>query len=583
MKQWIERRVDESAVSALMSVGVSPITARLLALRGVTPETLDAFFTPDFRDLADPFELPGISEAVDIIVESMKAKEMIVVFGDYDCDGVCATSIITQVLRSMCPAKRIVPFLPVRMTEGYGLSEQSMARMFKEAPDVKLIITVDNGTTSVEQVKSLRERGIKVIITDHHLRGDEMPEANAMINPRVAAPEHLSNLCGAAVAYFLANALVARVREITGRNDVAGGISGMLFTLAGLATVTDIMPLQGQNRILVAEALKHFPRWAPVGLIELHSRVSRTGVESLTSRDFSFVLGPRINAVGRLASPMPALELIMSSDPERARELAMEVDLENIRRRKIEQGMTDAALENINPETSAQVISFSSNDENVHPGVAGIVASRLLERLPKAAPVCVVVDGKGSARAPEGYNVRDSLAACSEYLTTYGGHAAAAGLCIKQGCIDEFREKFAKVCEEQLSAIEPGMLGARHVDMWVGPHDLTVPLAEDIVRMEPFGEGNDEPVFALRGIYFAPSGLRLMGNMSQHLQVIFSDHAIPRGVWWNHGKDIERLRTFAPGPLDVLFSISLSEYGKRHVDMRVIDIRPTATNNSRPL
>ena len=582
MKRWIEKQADASAVAGLVSIGVQPLIARLLAQRGITADSAADYFAPDFHKLADPFSLPGIDDAVETIVASLQAKERIVVFGDYDCDGVCATAILTQVLRRLCDSKRIVPFLPNRLTEGYGMTDASLARMFEEVPDAKLVITVDNGINSVKQVQELHSRGVKVVVTDHHLRGEELPEADALVNPRVAAPEALADLCGAAVAYFLASALVDKVRTLTGRSDIAHGISGVLFTLAGLATVTDIMPLTPQNRILVAESLRHFARWAPVGLRELHARAARTGAETMTSRDFGFILGPRINAVGRLSSAMSALDLVLCPERERekARQLALSVDLENMRRRKIEQGMTDAALARIADGVQSQVISFASSEDSVHPGVAGIVASRVLERLSNPVPVCVVVDGKGSARAPEGYNVRDALAACSSSLNTFGGHAAAAGLAIKPGLVDTFRKNFAAACAAQAGSLAPDELAAQRIDAWVSPKDLTVSFAEEIARMEPFGEGNEEPVFALSGAVFASGGLRPLGANGQHLHITFRNPSIPRAIWWNHGEDIERLRAFGSAPLDILFTLSLSDYGQRHVDLRVIDIRPSSREQS---
>ncbi len=576
MQQWREREVDAGVVSALVEAGVAPLMARVLALRGVRADMLGTYFSPDFRDLAHAEELPGVTKAVEEIISALKARKKIVVFGDYDCDGVCATAIITLVLRRLCKADRVVPFLPERLKEGYGMTEASIARMFELVPDVGLVITVDNGINSVEIVRELRSRGIKVVITDHHLRGEELPEADALINPKVSAPPEFEDLCGAAVAYFLASALIERARAITGRPELASGIGGALFTLAGLATVTDIMPLTGQNRIFVAESLKHFPRWAPVGLRELHSRAARTGVEALTSRDFGFLLGPRINAAGRLASADDALELVLcgENDREKARALAMEVDLHNSERRKVEQGMTDAALARVVPGAPAQVIAFSSQEDCVHSGVAGIVASRVLERLPVPVPVCVVVDGKGSARAPAGYNVRDALAACCEDLSTFGGHAAAAGLAIKPERTDHFRVNFATVCAEQSESIPPDALGARLVDAWVTPRDLTLSFAEEIQRMEPFGEANEEPVFALSGAVFASGGLRPLGSNGQHLQLSFRNPGMPRALWWGHGDEIERLRAWGSSPLEMLFALFISDFGGRHLDLRIIDIRP---------
>ena len=584
MQSWIEKEVDESQVAGMVAAGVAPLIARLLALRGVSAGTIGRYFEPNWRDLAQPKDLPGVDEAAAIILDALEAGEKIAVFGDYDCDGVCATAIMAialrAVLKDISPAGdnlegRVVTFLPERLTEGYGLTDASVARLVSEHPDVRLVVTVDNGVNAVEQIDSLSGRGIRVVVTDHHLRGEELPRSAALVNPKVAAPENLSDLCGAAVAYFLSNAVVALARERRGDDTIARGIGAPLFVMAGLATVTDIMPLRDQNRIFVAESLKHFVRWAPVGLRELHMRASRTAAEAMTSRDFGFVLGPRINAVGRLGSSEDALKLLMcpECDRERSRALAMEIDFCNASRRSVEQRMTEAALEQIRPGSHAQVIAFGQDNPDVHPGVSGIVASRLVEKLVPPVPVCVLVNGKGSSRAPAGYNVREALADCADLLTQYGGHAAAAGLAVKPGEIDRFRAKFAEACAAQAGNIEAPAPGTRLVDAFIEPRDVTVGLAEQIARMEPFGESNPEPVFAIRRVTFAPGGIRTVGAKAQHLQFEFGERGLPRALWWNRGDMLEELRARSNLAYSIAFTIAISDYGGKHVELSILDMR----------
>ena len=586
MIEWQERPVDAKAVADLAAAGASPLMARLLALRGIEPEGLEKFFSPDWRDLAAPRELPGVENAAKIIYSYLARDERIVVFGDYDCDGLCATAIMTLALRriraEIAPGlvkgkeQNIFPFLPERLGEGYGLTDGSVARMLSKNPDVKLVVTVDNGVNAVEQIEALKQNGIEVVVTDHHLRGETLPAAAAIVNPKVEAPRHLQDLCGAAVAYFLANELVEIARQKSSQATIAKGLGGTLFTLAGLATVTDIMPLSEQNRIFVAEALRHFPRWAPIGLRELHAHAARTGVEAMSSKDFGFLLGPRINAVGRLDSGDKALELLLcpECERERSRTLAIDVDLYTSQRRQIEQRMSEAAMAQIVPGAPAQIIAFDSDNPDVHPGVAGIVASRILEKLSPQVPVCVLVDGKGSSRAPAGYNVRDALSSADDELLHYGGHAVAAGLAVKSGRLEEFKAIFTEACVEQAANLPPADTGVRFVDAELEPKDITLDFAEDIARMEPFGEGNSEPVFVLRNVNLAQGGVRQLGATGNHLQLAFRERNLPRAVWWGHGDMVEDIRAWSASPYDLLFNLTVSEYGGRHVEINLVDLRP---------
>ena len=534
------------------------LIVRLLTARGITGEkAIEEFFAPSLRNLVRPTELPGISEAVEAI---LAAEGLVVVFGDYDCDGICATAITVSCLKAIRPDLMVVPFLPDRLTEGYGMSEASVARLLREQPDVRLVITVDNGINSVDRVAELKARGIRVVVTDHHLPGETLPSADAVVNPKVASPEALSGLCGAGVAFLLANALVSEAKN---RGLYAGpNIGGPLLVLAGLATVTDIMPLVGQNRILVAEALKKFRLWAPIGLRELLDRASRSGVARLTTKDFGFTIGPRINAAGRMASGLEALELILSDDREIARELARIVDNHNVDRKTIEQKMTEEAIAKIVPDAPAQVIELPDG----HPGIAGIVASRIMEKLDDRVPVCVIAGGHGSARAPDGLNIRDAFEACREVLVQYGGHAAAGGFSVAEGQVDRFREMLAAYCRA-LPESSDRVRRPDEPDFWVEPTALTVELAEWLERMEPFGEGNPVPIFGVRNVVFAD--IRQLGAEGKHLQASFRDRRLPRAVWWNHGDLVEELRRDSFRPRDILFAVELSDYGERHVELRL--------------
>ena len=537
---------------------MNSLVEKILALRGISDDARDEFLHPTLDKLAAPEELPGIVKAADIILDSVLYRRKIVVFGDYDCDGVCATAIVSRTLRAL--GGNVSEFIPDRLTEGYGMSEPSIARMLKSNPGVGLVVTVDNGINSVAEVTNLKRKWSSVVVTDHHLPGDELPDANAIVDPKLAAPEHLQNLCGAGVAFMLANRVISEAKR---RGMYKGpSVGGPLLVLAGLATVTDIMPLLGQNRILVAEALRRFPVCAPIGLRELFARAARTGCTALTTRDFGFTIGPRINAVGRIEryGAEQALELVVSEDEEIVRELARLVDGYNVERKAVEQRMSDEAQAKIVPGAPAQVIDLP----NGHPGVAGIVASRILERSGGRGPVCVYAGGHGSARAPEGFNVRNAFVACAEVLERYGGHAAAGGFSVKEGRIDDFRRMLCEYCARHGGG--NSVAAERGPDLWVEPADLTLELAEELLRLEPFGEGNREPVFGLKGVSF--SEVKTLGMDGKHLAVTLRGSGL-RAVWWGHGDLVEKLRAESAAPHDLTFMIAISDYGERHVELRV--------------
>lgn len=552
------------ALSAVDIPLLPPVLREVLSSRGIGgDEALERYFNPSIASLASPAGLDGVDPAAEIM---LSADGKIVVFGDYDCDGICATAILTSVLQSL--GKEVSPFLPDRLNEGYGMSAGSVKRMLEEHPDVRIVVTVDNGVNSVDEVSALKKRGVSVVVTDHHLPGSVLPSADALVNPKVAASDGLEDLCGAGVAFMLANVLVGKARE---RGLYKGGnLAGPLLVLAGLATVTDLMPLSGQNRIIVSESLRRFHSCAPLGLKELHARAAKVASGQLCSRDFGFMLGPRINASGRISSGMEALELILCDDREVARECARIVDLHNATRKSVEQQMVQEALAKVVAGAPAQVIDLPDG----HPGVSGIIASRVMERLASepggvAVPVCIVADGRGSARAPDGINIRDAMEFCADTLGRFGGHAAAGGFSVKPGMIDAFRDRLCEYCR-MVSPSNDGVGADAMVEAWIEPEDITLELAQWVMRMEPFGEGNPEPVFGIRAVEFAD--IKPLGQEGRHLTVSFRNRSIPRAVWWNRGDMVEELRSRSGSRRDIAFKLAISQYGEMHVELRLVSL-----------
>ena len=580
---WRERRADETdeaRAEAFRSAGLPPILARLLASRGVTEEGREAFLDPSLTRLARSDDLPGMTEAVQVILPFLHTKRKIVVFGDYDADGVCASAILVTALRRL--GGNAEAFIPHRFGEGYGMTAASLKRLWCEHADAALVVTVDNGISSPDEVAKLKVKGIQVVVTDHHLPGENLPEADALVNPRVQSCPGSADLCGAGVAFFLASALAQAATEkglYTGPK-----FGGPLLVLAGLATVADLVPLKEQNRILVAQSLAYFNRCAPCGLRELRDKAARSAA-ALTARDYGFLLAPRINAAGRMATADAAFKLLACTDEDRegARQLASRIDGFNGERRGFEQTMFQEACAQIDKAGEedlqavvawdAGCVTGATKGQRWHLGVAGIVASRLLEHY--HVPAAVAVGETGSVRAPDGYNVHDALAAASEHLVRFGGHAAAGGFTVKPGAFEAFRAAFTAACAKQRKerALDAD---ARDFDGWVEPGDLTPGLYADLRRLEPFGEGNPEPVFGLRGVTLRE--VRVMGVEGRHLSLAFVNRDVPRAIWWGHGGRAEDLRKHAAKPYDVFFTLTTSGFDSAlpHLELRVVDLRPTS-------
>lgn len=580
---WRERRADGACVRTLESAGLPPIPARLLASRNVTAEGLEAFLDPSLTRLAHPEDLPRIKKAVQVILPFLRTKQKIVVFGDYDADGVCASAILVTALRRL--GGNAEAFIPHRFKEGYGMTAASLGRLLREQKDIALVVTVDNGISSPDEIAELKKRGIRVVVTDHHLPGEKLPEADALVNPRVRSCPGCADLCGAGVAFFLASAL-AQAATVEGLYT-GPKFSGPLLVLAGLATVADLVPLKEQNRILVAQSLAYFRRCAPCGLRELRDKAARSAA-ALTARDYGFLLAPRINAAGRMDTARAAFDLLVCTDEDRetARLLASQIDGFNGLRRGFEQTMFQEACAQIGEEVEElqAVVAWdaggaaegteSEKKQGWHLGVAGIVASRLLEHY--HVPAAVAVGETGSVRAPDGYNVHDALADASKYLVRFGGHAAAGGFTVKPGAFKAFRAAFMAACAKQRKC-RAADADAREFDVWVKPGDLTLDLYADLRRLEPFGEGNPEPVFGLRGVTLRE--VKVMGVEGRHLSLEFVNRDVPRAIWWGHGERAEDLRKHTE-PYDILFTLTTSGFDSAlpHLELRIVDLRPTSAS-----
>jgi single-stranded-DNA-specific exonuclease len=493
MLRWaVAPQPDRAKVEALAAaLRLPPALAALLIQRGHgSEEAARSYLRPLLSDLSDPYRLAGMTEAVDVIAHSVKAGQRIMVHGDYDVDGQCSSALLTRALR--VAGADVVPFLPHRLRDGYDFGPAGLAAA--KAAGAALIITCDCGITAMDTVRSAREAGIGVIVTDHHLPGAELPPALAVVDPQRADDTSGANdLCGTGIAFKLVQALVPAL-------GLPANLAFHLLDLVALATVADVVPLQGENRILVRHGLKLLAESRWVGVRALVEATGLTGKE-VVARHLGFVLGPRLNAAGRVADATDGLRLLLSDDPTESAELAKRLEGLNIERQALDQRILDEALEQVertgDPERDA---SFVLAGEGWHPGVVGIVASRVVERYGRPT-FLIAFDGeigKGSGRSTSRFDLHAALLSCGDLLERYGGHRMAAGLTIQRDRLEAFRGRFGDIARETLA---PEDLGPeQRVDLEVGLHEVTRDLERLCRYLEPCGQGNSSPVFGVRGV-----------------------------------------------------------------------------------
>lgn len=548
--RWsVHEAPPEASVAALATALSLPrALAALLVQRGfVGTEDARRFLRPSLDDLSDPMALAGMAEAVPAIVAAVREGRGILVHGDYDVDGQSAASLLTRVLREA--GANVHGFVPHRLRDGYDFGPGGLAEA--QRLGASLIITCDCGINAVDTVRAARAAGIEVIVTDHHLPGPDLPDAVAVIDPqRTDDTSGTHYLCGTGVAFKLVQALV----PVLGLPET---LPMHLLDIVALATVADLVPLVGENRVLVRYGLKLMQntRWA--GLRALIEVSGLTGKE-IRAGHLGFQLGPRLNAVGRIGDAIDGLRLLLTDDPDEAMRLARHLDRLNEQRQAMDQKMLDQALEQLSgfPDFERRAGLVLAADD-WHPGVVGIVASRVVERFGR--PTFMVAfdgdTGRGSGRSVRRFNLHQALTACGHLLERYGGHAMAAGLTIRRDRLEEFREQFAACAAEALGQEELGP--EQRVDLVL---DLTE-ASEDLERLcrylEPCGMGNPTPVFGVRGVRFEQA--QRVGN--GHLKGLLSaeDIRLPViGFSW-----ADRVPWLGDDPVDAAFRLESNEWQGR--------------------
>ena len=470
-------------------LGITSSFAQLLLNRGIrTQEHARTFLFGDLTSCHDPFLLKDMDKGVSRILTAVENKEKILIYGDYDVDGVTSSALLSYVLNDLEADHEV--FIPNRLEDGYGVNVRAIARARDHG--VKLIITVDCGINSYKEVDCANDYGIDVVVTDHHeMKENERPSACAVIDPHQPECEYpYKGLAGVGVAYKLARALMKGREHLVDEH----------LDLVALGTVADVSPMDGENRILVKRGLKQLANTKKTGLAAL-METARIKPENLTCRHIGFGLAPRINAMGRVGSANVALELLMCSDPENARSLARQLDQENKNRQAIEKDLLETVTNILkaDPIEDENVIVLAG--EGWHVGVLGIVASRLADRYDIPA-ILISIDGekgKGSGRSAGGVNLFESINKCGSDLLAFGGHEAACGLKISKDKIEGFRKALNSEVVHHVSR-EAEKASELLIDLDIPFSQIGVKLVSELMLLMPFGHGNVEPIFATKSI-----------------------------------------------------------------------------------
>lgn len=547
-------RLQEDNPGPLIEAGIPRPLARVLWARGVqSPEEARAFLNPKVSDLHDPYLLDGMESAVERIRQAMVAEEKITIYGDYDVDGVCAAAILVEALRGQ--GAQVSWYIPSRHREGYGLNAEAVRSL---AAQCSLLVTVDCGITSVEEAALARELGLDLIITDHHEPPEKLPDALAIVDP-LLGDYPFRRLCGAGVAFKLAWALF-------GEEAVEP-----LWELAALATVADLVPLLGENRVIVREGLRRMQKTRRTGLKALFT-VSGLDGKVLTAGHLGFQVGPRINAGGRLYEASRNVDLLLTRDADEAHRIASALNEENAERQRMESDIFKKAdawvLANVDFLRDKVLLVVG---EGWNTGVVGLVASKLVERYAWPAVVLSKTEEgtvTGSARSIPGINIHDALTRCADLFLRFGGHAQAAGMTLAAENVPALRERLNAAIAEM--ADPDTFVPVAPYDLDIALAEITIPLIEQFERLAPTGFGNPAPVFRLTDARVLEA--RGVGAEGKHLKLrLEQDGAALDGIAFGQGA----LRANLPERVDALFSPSINEYmGRRSAQCEVARLLP---------
>jgi len=580
---WIDRPAPSDAQPLVEQLcgrlRLPPLLGRLLVQRGITePEQAERFLTPSLKHLHDPGLLPGADAAANRLVRAVNEKQPVVIYGDYDVDGVTASAILYHTLTQLGAAAHT--YVPHRLDEGYGLNVEAVEHIAAGGITdgvTPLIVSVDCGITACEPAAAAGAAGADLIITDHHqFDGANLPDAYALVHPRLPGSEYpFGELCGAGVAFKLAWH-TARVHCGSDRLPAATrDLMLELLSFAALGTVADVMPLVDENRVLVTFGLGRIKQTRFEGLAAL-IKASGLDEERIDAYHVGFVLGPRLNACGRMGHAAEAVELLTTAGGADARRIAEFLSEQNEDRRNTERRILAEAIEQVEqqgydaPDRRALVVA----GRGWHPGVVGIVASRLVERYHRPTVVLCIDEQKqlaqGSARSVEGVSIHEGLQTCAQHLQTFGGHDMAAGLKLSADKLDTFREALVAWGNQCLEADE--LRATYKLDAACGVDDITLDLTEQLDRLKPFGPGNRRPLLRV-GPSQVPAPAQRMGQTGQHLRLTLTgQRARLKAVGFGMGDHADALRP--GGTVEVVAEPHINEWrGRRSAELHLRDLR----------
>lgn len=565
-RQWVLKRCREEQWTALREeFDLHPLTARLLYQRGFDDlEAADAFLNPSLRHMHNPFLMKGMERAVRELLVALDGGQRIIIHGDYDVDGICSISVLYSFLRSL--GADVGYYVPKRDQDGYGLNPDTVRRLAKEG--CELLITADCGVSNVDEIDLARQLNMNVVVVDHHSVPETLPPANAILNPIQPGCDYpFKQMAAVGVAFNLVVGLRKELRSRGVFRHVPEPDIRNLLDLVALGTIADVVPLVDQNRIFVSYGLEILAQRKRAGVSALLERVSRpeNGVNTQT---VSFGIAPRLNAAGRMGDASICVELLTTRSYRRALDLAKKLEALNSQRQEVERGILDSAL----PQAQRMVeegrkILLVAGVEWPR-GVLGIVASRLMDRYHRPTIMVGIEDGeaKGSARSVEGFDILQALSRADEFLTTYGGHTSAAGLSFVEEHLDALRDRLDEAADAQVEGDKmPRPTVA--LDGMVELGSLDERFVRDLGRLEPFGTGNDEPLF------LAPnsraSRVRVVGQ--DHLRARFRDQT---GSLDGIGFSMARLQPLLDDPVAIAFAPRYSVFrGRGRLEMHLKDIR----------
>ncbi|MBR2868583.1 MAG: single-stranded-DNA-specific exonuclease RecJ [Clostridia bacterium] len=566
-KKWVVAKNDKDfAAQISQELCVDPFAALLVTSRGFNDiDDIDAFFDADAPLSLDPFTIRDMDKAAERINLAIDSGELICVFGDYDADGVTATALLSSYLDAR--GANSIRYIPDRIAEGYGLNVGAIEELADRG--VKLIVTVDNGVSAVEEAKRAKELGITLIVTDHHKVGDILPDAEAVVDPhREDCPSGFKEMSGVGVAFKLVCAL-------------EGGADDMLIEeygdLVALGTIGDVVTLRGENRIMVRRGLRLINDDPRPGIAALMSAAG-VGDKAFTASSAAFTVCPRINAAGRMGSAHKALELLLCEDEAEAERLAAEINSMNAQRQKTETEIfaSAVALLDSNPEMYNDKI-IVVDGEGWHQGVIGIVAARITERFGRPC-VCISRDGetaKGSCRSVEGFSIYDAIEAVSDCLEHFGGHTLAAGIGIRSSKIEQFRKRI-----NEYAADMEMPFALQKIDCKLMPSSVSLDLLSSLSLLEPFGSGNQQPCFGLFGVRIDDvSGI----SEGKHIRMTVSKNGARTGVVY-FGMPEKRFPFEKGDTVDLAVNLDRNVYnGEERVSVIVRGIRPSLTDEEKVL